>query len=324
MHRPPKKRFTIHRVAPTLVLLITAFGGAIAVAEQPVDLRIMSFNIRVDAGGGPNRWELRRDKVVNVIDAFDPDILGMQEDEAHQGKYVHDHLPRYSMFRRAAKPNGTGEHNAILYRADRFTELRSGTFWLSPTPDVPGSRGWGAKLPRLVNWIELADEDNPGLTFVVMNTHWEHAAHGAQARFHSATLMREKMGEIAAGIPVIFTGDFNADQDSDPYDRMTGRDENDNRRFLIDTYRNRHPGDSGKVGTGHGFTGKAGKSRIDWILHDDSFDTLAADIVRTSFNGRYPSDHFAITATIEPIPDNATAAAKPAHGEAAVAMRNLR
>jgi endonuclease/exonuclease/phosphatase family metal-dependent hydrolase len=294
-----------NRVSPLLIIAIVAGAWlpSRAAAQAPADLRIMSFNIRVDTDKGANRWELRRDKVVKVIDDFDPDILGMQEDRDHQGKYILNRLPRYTAFGRASDLKGRGEHNTILYRTDRFTALRSGTFWLSPTPDKPGSKGWGAKLARTVNWIELADDDNPGLTFVVMNTHWEHAAHGAKARLQSAALMRRKMAEIAPNTRVVFTGDFNADQGTAPYDRMTGRDEDDDERFLIDTYRKRHPDDSDTVGTGHKFTGKPHGNRIDWILHDKGFDALHAAIVRTSFNGRYPSDHFPITATIEPVPD---------------------
>jgi endonuclease/exonuclease/phosphatase family metal-dependent hydrolase len=286
-----------------------AFVAPRALAQQPADLRVMSFNIRVDTGGGPNRWELRRDKVVKVIDDFDPDVLGMQEDRANQDNYILNKLPRYSAFARSARPDGSLERNAILYRTDRFEAGRSGTFWLSETPDVPGSFSWGAKPPRIVNWIELADRDNPGLTFVVLNTHWENGPRGGKARLQSAALMRRKIADIAPDKRVILTGDFNADQDSAPYDRLTGRDAADNEnkkddRFLTDTYRNRHPEVSGTIGTAHRFTGKAGKARIDWILHDAAgFETLAADIVRTSFDKRYPSDHFAITATIQPVAD---------------------
>jgi endonuclease/exonuclease/phosphatase family metal-dependent hydrolase len=306
----------------TLVALAFAPSRVAAAQQPPLGLRVMSFNIRVDTGGGPNRWELRRDNVVKVIDDFDPDLLGMQEDREHQDKYILNKLPRYSKFGRAANPKVASEENAILYRADRFTELRSGTFWLSETPDKPGSRSWGSKV-RSVNWVELADLGNPGLVFVVMNTHWENGPSGGKARLQSASIMRQKMAEIAPDVPVVFTADFNADQGSAPYDRMTGRDGNDNRRFLIDTYRNRHADESDKVGTAHRFTGKAGKGRIDWILHDDGFDTLAADIVRASFNGRYPSDHFAITATLEPVSaaPRAGASATVQSSTTALAMR---
>jgi endonuclease/exonuclease/phosphatase family metal-dependent hydrolase len=262
----------------------------------------MSFNIRTGlADDGPNRWDLRKDLVVDVIDSFNPDIFGVQEDRGFQVDYLQDEMPRYSAFGRGAEAGGGGERNTILYRTSRFTRLRQGTFWLSDSGAV-GSQDWGADFPRTVNWLELEDENNPGFTFVLMNTHWEHGSHGATARLNSATLMREKMTQIAPGTPVIFTGDFNGDQGGTAYQRMTGRDDFDDERFLIDTYRNCHPEDSGTVGTAHGFDGNAGGGRIDWILHDeDGFTTLEAGIDRYNVDGRYPSDHFPIHATLQPI-----------------------
>lgn len=206
---------------------VTALAPALASAQQRTDLRVMSFNVCVAVDRGVNSWANRRDKVVTVIDDFNPDILGLQEDRADQGDYIAGQLPRYTKFGRSAKPDDTLEHNSILYRTSRFTERQSGTFWLSETPDVPGSRGWKARIPRTVNWLELEDNNNPGFVFVVMNTHWENGPKGASARLHSATLMREMMADIAQNVPVVFTGDFNADEGSAPYQRMTGRDDND-------------------------------------------------------------------------------------------------
>jgi endonuclease/exonuclease/phosphatase family metal-dependent hydrolase len=176
--------------------------------------------------------------------------------------------------------------------------LRHGHFWLSTTPDAPGSISWDSALPRMVTWVELRDVQNPTETFVFMNTHWDHV--GDTARLNSATLVRQKVPELASGIPVIVVGDFNADQGSDPYRRMRGLDDFDNVRNFQDTYRNLHD-DADTVGTAHGFDGIAGDRRIDWILHDNDFETLSAAIVRTSFEGSYPSDHFPITATIRPL-----------------------
>ena len=301
--------------------LITA--GALAplpAGAQATNLKVMSFNIRVgSADDGNNSWNHpsggvdRKDLVVTSVKNYNPDILGLQEDLDYQGTYVRNQTnDEYSMFRRGANADGSGEQVAILYRTERFTKHRQGTFWLSPTPATAGSEFSGAEFPRIVNWLELGDKLNSGYRFVVMNTHWEHG--GAEAkdtvRLNSAALMRKKMTEIAPDLPMIFTGDFNADEGSDPYRRMTSRDEFvetpvDESRFLIDTYRNKH-NDSATVGTAPGFDGVGGSGRIDWILHTDlNFQTIASDIDRTSYNGRYPSDHFPINATIAPIPEPA-------------------
>ena len=52
----------------------------------------------------------------------------------------------------------------------------------------------------------------------------------------------------------------------------------------------------------------ADRRDIDFVLHDDYFQTAEATIVRTSFGGRYPSDHFPVTALLFPraVPEPAT------------------
>lgn len=301
------------------------------------DLKVMSFNIRTgNANDGINSWERigdgeidRRELVVTTIKNYNPDILGLQEDLRYQADYLQDNISGYSMFRRSVNGNETGEHVAILYKTDRFTRLRAGRFWLSDTPDEPSTFN-NAEFNRIVNWVELRDVNNPDHSFVVMNTHWEHGSRDVKdaVRLKSATLMREKMLEIAPNTPIIFTGDFNADEGSDPYRRMTSRDgfvekPVDETRFLIDTYRNKH-NDSESVGTAHGFDGTAGSGRIDWILHTDlDMITLASAIDRSSFNGRYPSDHFPITATIRPtqVPEPGAAAAMIFFGATSTLLR---
>ena len=290
--------------SPSFALLT----GAIALiaicgpASAAIDLKVMSFNVRVgSANDGVNSWDNRKDYAVQVVEDYTPDILGLQEDLGYQASYLKNNLTtEYTRFWRGVNADNSGENVSVLYKTSRFTKITSGSYWLSTTPNTPGSQSWGADFPRIVNWVKLADNDNPGFEFVVMNTHWEHAAGGATARFESAKLMRSKIHELFQDIPVIATGDFNADEGATAYERMTGNDDADTVRTLQDTYKNKHPGNSATVGTAHGFDGTAGSGRIDWILHDNDFTTIFANIVETSFNGKYPSDHFPITARIQP------------------------
>jgi len=340
----PRRRWLSVVIGSLLVLLA---GGVLAAraGAAVVDMRVMSFNIRTgNADDGNNSWNHpsggvdRKDLVVQTIKNYDPDILGLQEDQDYQANYIRTNTQLngqniYGMFRQGANANGSGEMVAILYKTSRFARVREGTFWLSPNPNTAGSEFSGAEFPRIVNWLELRDKDNPGFNFVIMNTHWEHG--GAEAkqevRLKSAALMRNKMLEIAPDLPILFTGDFNADEGSDPYRRMTSRDDFvetpvDETRFLTDTYRNKHS-DSATVGTALGFDGVGTSGRIDWILHTDGgFDTIEANIDRSSFNGRYPSDHFPINAIIRPVlaPEPAGAALFGAFGGALLLARRRR
>jgi endonuclease/exonuclease/phosphatase family metal-dependent hydrolase len=295
------------RLTILLVLIVTLFAAALpAPAATLPDIKVMSFNIRT--GGAdqntPNAWDIRKPIVAQAIEDFGPDLLGMQEALRYQWTYLNDQLPGYQEVGKSVNDNGTSEYTPIFYKKSRFTEVDKGNFWLHPN-NTPGVAAWDAKLPRVATWVKLQDKQNPGFTFVFINTHWDHV--GATARLNSATLMRSMLKTIAGDLPVIVSGDFNADQGGAAYRRMTGLDNfADGYHDFNDTYRQIHPGDAGTVGTSLGFDGKGNNDgRIDWILQSDMI-TLDATIDRVSYNGKFPSDHFPITATLRAIPEPAS------------------
>ena len=68
--------------------------------------------------------------------------------------------------------------------------------------------------------------------------------------------------------------------------------------MLRDSFRVAHP-DEGEVGTFTGFTlGNTRGEKIDHVFVGPDIDVLDAAILRSSVAGRYPSDHFPVTATI--------------------------
>jgi endonuclease/exonuclease/phosphatase family metal-dependent hydrolase len=287
----------ISRITIVLALGIVLLTDAV----HGQDYRVMSFNVRVgSADDGQNSWEFRKDLVVRTIAAFNPDLLGVQESLSYQSNYLINNLTGYAKVGRGTLADGSGEQCAIFYKTSKFTKVRSGQYWLSSKPNIAGSIGWDAKLSRIVQWAELRDKTKPSVSFVYFNTHWDHV--GDQARLNSATLMRQKVKELALGIPVIISGDFNADDGTAPYRRLRGLDNYDTMRDFQDSFATAHPDTQATVGTAHGFDGTAGNRRIDWIFPDWDFTVLSASIVRTAYNGRYPSDHFPITATVRAAP----------------------
>jgi endonuclease/exonuclease/phosphatase family metal-dependent hydrolase len=299
------------RRAALLSTLLLLLAPAIAPAAKP--LRVMSFNIRLatpkDIPSG-NAWPTRRELLFKTIEAYDPDLLGTQEVLPVQGAELKERLKGYT-FVGVPRNDGktSGEMAAVFFRTERFEKVRDGTFWLSPTPDVVGSKGWDADLPRVVTWVELRDklaggggDGAGGKRLFFFNTHFDHL--GRQARLESATLLRKKILEIAGpDAPVIVTGDFNAPENSEPYKRLLGQPADP--QLLTDTRSATHATSkpTTREYTFHGFTGRNDKpSRIDWILCSDHFRVSATTIDATNDNGRYPSDHFPITATLLPSP----------------------
>ncbi|MCL4177599.1 MAG: endonuclease/exonuclease/phosphatase family protein [Verrucomicrobia bacterium] len=119
-------------------------------------LKVMSFNIRYGAADdGTNSWPHRRYLILETIRTFDPDLLGMQEVLASQADYLKDNLPDYA-FHGVGREDGVaqGEFVPVLYKRDRFEWVDAGHFWLSETPDVPGSKSWDSSLPRMVSWAQ--------------------------------------------------------------------------------------------------------------------------------------------------------------------------
>ncbi len=283
------------------LLCMAIVAMALVDATHAAPIRVMSFNIRYGtAADGANHWDQRHDLVVEAIRDFDPDLLGTQEVLAFQAEFLREQLPEYD-FVGVGRDDGKlgGEMAAIFFRRDRFEKIDEGHFWLSETPDVPGSVSWDSSLTRMASWVRLRDlrpgDADDAREIVFVNTHFDHR--GEQARLESARLIRTVALELATGSPLVITGDFNAPalpESGQPIAALLGTGVN----RLFDTYRVVHPEPSPDEGTFGAFTGERDGPRIDWIIVSREFAVRQAEINHMQRNGRYPSDHFPVTAVI--------------------------
>lgn len=287
---------------PLILALISTLmvGGAGAgertahsAAQNAGGLKVMSFNIRYGtARDGDNAWELRRDAVVDVIEAFGPHVLGVQEALRFQLDELSASLPGYREIG-VGRTDGVaeGEYAAILVDASRLEVLEHGTFWFSDTPEVPGSASWGNDIPRICTWARLGDRTT-GDSLYVYNVHWDHRSQPSRER--SAELLLERITQRESGEdPVLVTGDFNAGESNAAFRQLVAAPI----VGLSDTFRVRHPEATG-VGTFNGFEGDTSGEKIDAVLASDGWEVLASEIVRDAPGGRYPSDHFPVSATV--------------------------
>jgi endonuclease/exonuclease/phosphatase family metal-dependent hydrolase len=279
--------------------LVAGLLLALAPAPQgPPDaaIRVMSFNVRLGvADDGEDSWIHRRDLLVETVRRFDPDLLGTQETYPFQAQYLLEQLDGYAYVGWPRQPGSAdGEECGILYRAARFERQDAGQLWLSETPDVPGSKSWDAAFPHIVTWVALRDRAHLGAALTLFNTHFDHL--GTTARLESARLLRARLASLPPGATWIVTGDFNTPEASPPYEALVGAGADGLR--VVDAHRTVHPRPAADEGTFHAFKGQTAGARIDWILHSPTLAALAADIDRTQRNGRYPSDHFPVTATL--------------------------
>jgi endonuclease/exonuclease/phosphatase family metal-dependent hydrolase len=298
----------MERFCLTLLLPLAAGLGMVVAAEParaaaPRPVRVMSFNIRYGtAADGVNAWDKRKEFLAETIAAFGPDLLGTQETLAGQRDFLVGKLKGYKVFA-AGRDDGkdAGEMAALFYRASRFEKLDGGHFWLSKTPDVAGSKGWDAALPRIATWVKLKDRTAPKLPPVLfLNAHLDHR--GRRARIESARLIREKLAALGKGCRLIVTGDFNAGEGSEPYKALFDAVKRE-RSPLVDTFRVAHPKPGKEEGTFSGFKNLQTGVRIDWIACSRDWKVKQAEIDRTAKNGRNPSDHYPVTALLRPTAD---------------------
>lgn len=273
------------RLLATLAILLVAVP---AIAQQRPDLRVMSFNVRY-AGfdDSPNAWPNRRGAMTQTIAAADPDLIATQELLQVQGDDIVRALPSYNWFGVDRYGGHKDEHMGLFYRRDRLRLLRSGGFGLSEMPDKLGTMSWGTDLPRNATWGVFETRSAKRQRFLLIGTHFAHRPQDDAARDKAATLILDRLPALAKGLPVIVAGDLNTLPDSAPYRRFAAA--------LTDAW----VGAGKRIGqenTFHDFTGTADR-RIDYIFVK-RFTPTKAQVWDQPVAGRWPSDHFPVTADL--------------------------
>ncbi len=281
-----------------------AAAGDSTPAVSDAGFVVMSFNIRFGtADDGPNRWEMRRGHVFDVIRKYGPDIIGVQEALRFQLDELKTALPQYDEFG-VGRDDGKqgGEHAAILFNRDRYERIGGGTFWLSDTPDVVCSTSWGNTLCRICTWAQFRERES-GRVFFHYNLHLDHQS--AESRLQSVKLVIDVIDRRSPAAPVILTGDFNANESSSPIAaiaeaRVAAVDNSGiaHRAAFVDTFRKVHA-DSTHVGTFGDWIGRIDGPKIDYIfVVENGFDVMRSEIAHDRFNGAFPSDHYPVWATL--------------------------
>jgi endonuclease/exonuclease/phosphatase family metal-dependent hydrolase len=271
----------------TILFSILFIGQSMSIAQS---LKVMTYNIRLDTPqDGVNAWPNRTVKVVQLIEKYDPDIFGVQEALPNQVKDLQKEFPEYT-FVGVGRDDGKekGEYSAIFFKKGRFGLLNSNTFWLSETPDVPGSKSWDAAFTRVVTWARLFDTKTKR-EFTIYNTHFDHI--GLQARTMSAAYLSGYIAgkRVSQKQPVIVVGDFNFERDEASYDAMLAGKE------LMDA---KPPGTI--TGTFCGFeVGKMECKGIDYIFHTAEWVPRKYTVITDNDGKYYPSDHLPVLVEFE-------------------------
>jgi endonuclease/exonuclease/phosphatase family metal-dependent hydrolase len=291
---------------------------AAAASNEPV--RVLTFNVRLSlAQDGENAWPKRKAFLVDVITKFPDgngpyDFIGTQETVIHpkpelnQRDYLAANLAGYGHIGRSRETTKThGEAMVLFWKTARWRldAKDSGTFWLSATPEVPGSKVPGAGKPRTVTFglfheISATGSDT-GRRVYVYNTHFDHISE--EARQRGAKVLLERIaGRKSKAAPVIVMGDLNSGEASAAVRYLQGEAKELEGVIekpplaLTDTFRAANP-KAKDIGSFNSFK-KPGTAKIDYIFITKPLKTLSSKIIRTMRDGRYPSDHFPVEAVV--------------------------
>ncbi|PPJ51005.1 hypothetical protein CBER1_07820 [Cercospora berteroae] len=284
-------------------------------------IRIISYNIRfaaTDQGNGEEPWTgVRAPRVISQI-RFNTinnpaAFVGMQEVLKSQ---LDDVVAGLNANRTTSEPEWAflgvgredgkeaGEFSPLFYRPSVWELENSETIWLSPTPDIPGSKGWDAAVTRVLTIGDFRHRET-GALVTAMNTHFDHV--GTVARENSARIITEQINkrQNATGSgrgrqrPAIFvTGDFNSEPGQEAYQYLTQPSSP-----VYDVRENIPEGQryGNRIGTFSGFQGQS-STLIDYIFLNKAgpWSPQTYAVLANVFDeGIYYSDHQAVVTDVE-------------------------
>lgn len=255
------------------------------------DVRVMTYNIK--NGGDIQHWEARKAALAETIRQAKPTILGTQEGFEYQLAYLRDELQHYSMYGEGRDPFIGGEYCAVFVD-NRVAEVHeNGTFWLSETPTVPGSKLGDEKLPRIATWVKLTVQDVP---LLYINTHLTYLEEGIPAQMRVLVAEIEKL--IDPNVETVITGDFNIGRHRDPIaslrelgfeDAWTLSSSHAGPLFTFPDF---------KVWDDETVAAVIDENRIDWVcvrpIEGDITPGLNVETLHTHKVDPVPSDHFPV------------------------------
>ena len=214
-------------IGPLALGFSVALGFIFSVPDA-ANVKVMSYNLRCPCGDvNQFAWAARKDLVVGEVKKYLPDFLGTQENVPPYQIYLDEKLPEYDYFGRGRKdtvrvPDKNQDEGAHLYYLKAKWEVvkgDSGTFQMSATPEVWGSKTWSF-LPRVTTW-GLFREKATGRLLYVYNTHWDNQTGRDEfSKMTADTIATRKHKDI----PVFFLGDLNQTNAMNSVKYLLGQD----------------------------------------------------------------------------------------------------
>ena len=280
------KKMKIKKLFTAICLLFVA----LSFAQNSID--VMSYNIRLgSADDGENHWNIRKDKLKDLINYYEADFIGMQEAQKPQIEYL---LENNSLHGFLGKPRDEGENSefsCIFYLKNKYKVLQQDTFWLSETPEK-STKSWDAAYPRIVTY-GLFENIKTKKKIWVLNTHFDHV--GVVAKQKSAEIILKKIKQLQGkqNLPVVLTGDFNSFKTDTWMQPLLNNLQEASSHSITKPY--------GGTATWNAFNFKEKPvDQIDFIFSSKNNTVIKKFRTITDFyDFKYPSDHLPIISRIE-------------------------
>ena len=251
-------------------------------------MKLVTFNIRCSwSGDGVNSFLHRAGGIVSQINEKKPDVICFQECTDEIAAFLRSSLTDYTLVFNQRNSDRRGEGLAAALRKNSAELLGLEAFWLSPTPNLPGSRFEDqSSCPRICQCLTLRVENT---VFRVYNLHLDHKGEGARQLGMGATLRRVSEDLAREDLPFFILGDFNATFDS----FTIGLCKSNNFVELAEL-----TADIDK--TFHGYGRITGPYKIDYIFADRNTAAKAKSTATWLYEheGIYLSDHYPIETEI--------------------------
>lgn len=264
-----------------LLLLLPSWLGA--------QFGVMTFNIRLGSvDDGPNHWNIRKEKLRDLMDYYDCGIYGLQEAQLPQITYLMEGLKGYALSGKPRTLDANAEYSCMIYDTTRFRISEEKTMWLSTSPDTI-SLGWDAKIPRIASYALFEDKEKKD-KFWVINTHFDHQ--GLVARLESAKMIVQLTKDLSqrTKAPILLMGDFNARPNENSIQAI--------KEIYLDTREYSLTKAYGGPDTWNGFRfDSVPDGQIDYIFIYDIASRMRVykhATLMDHYDRKFPSDHFPV------------------------------
>ncbi|MBQ8496273.1 MAG: endonuclease/exonuclease/phosphatase family protein [Clostridia bacterium] len=255
-------------------------------------VKIVTYNLRyvwLWTSEGINNFAFRAGLIYDKISKEKPDVIAFQEVVPTHLNILQKLLPEYEFYGHYRNADYTGEGLYTAIRKESFQLIAYETFWLSPTPFIPGSRFPDQSNNPRMCVVTTVRHQQQNRMLRLYNIHLDDISDAARIEGIKCVLSQMKrINDTTVALPSLILGDYNAIPESETI------------RFCCENKTPVIKDITEHIEMTYHDYGRAAQ-KIDYIFATEDIVKAVekADIWKTCFNGVYLSDHYPVFADID-------------------------